>query len=178
MSREARWTRSRDQHRAALEAYAAAARALGSDRWTEPRSEGKWTPAQLTEHLTLSYRAFLQELRGGEPMRMRVSGFRLPLLRWLLLPHILFHRTFPRGAVAPRELRPAEGSDDAETALAELFALGTECELEIDAARARPRAVITHPYFGAIDAVRALRFQAVHLEHHTRQLRSAAAARA
>jgi hypothetical protein len=31
---------------------------------------------------------------------------------------------------------------------------------------------LTHPYFGQIGAVRGMRFMAVHLEHHTRQIKS------
>lgn len=174
MSAESRWSAARAEHRAALEAYAAAVRALDEGGWTRPIAEGKWTPAEITEHLALTYRAFLQELSGGEAMRMKVRGIKLRLLRWLLLPHMLFHRTFPKGAVAPREVRPEGGGADHEAALAGLLELGERCEAAIEQARHRPGAVVTHPYFGGIPVVRAWRFGAVHLEHHTRQLRAAA----
>jgi hypothetical protein len=174
MSAESRWLRARAQHRDAVESFEAAAVALDDERWRRPCSGEGWTPAQICEHATLTYRAFLQELRGGEPMRMRVRGFRLPLLRWIVLPHILFHRSFPLRAVSPRELRPGDGSGDRTAAMVELRALAAECEREVAGARDRRGAVLTHPYFGALEVVRALRFAAVHLEHHARQLRSAA----
>lgn len=175
MPSDARWAAARDEHRAALEAYAAAVRALPAGGWTRPWSgEGKWTPAEITEHLALTYRAFLQELTGGEAMRMKVRGVKLRLLRWLLLPHMLFHRTFPKGAVAPREVRPAGRDLGPDDALADLRDVVERAEAAIESARGRAGAVVTHPYFGGIEVVRAWRFATVHLEHHLRQVRSAA----
>jgi hypothetical protein len=176
MSAESRWQAALSEHQAALAAYAGAVRALGDDAWTRPWSQGKWTPAQITEHLTLGYRAFLREARGEGGMKMKVFGVRRRLLRWFLLPHILFHRAFPLKAVSPREIRPAEGSPDREAALAELLATAAEAEHAIQAARGRPGAVLTHPYFGGIELGRGLRFAAVHVEHHTRQVRATLAA--
>lgn len=174
MSADSRWRAALAEHRAAIEAYAAAIRALDPSAWTRPVAEGKWTPAQITEHLTLGYRAFLREARGEGGMKMKVFGLRLRLLRWFLLPHILFHRSFPSGAVSPREIRPAEGSADRDAAVAELLATAAEAERGMEAARERPGAVLTHPYFGGIPLARGLKFAAVHVEHHTRQVREAA----
>ena len=178
MSAESRWRAALAEHRASIESYAAAVRSLDDAAWTRPWAEGKWTPAQVTEHLTLGYRAFLREVRGEGGMKMKVFGLRLRLLRWFLLPHILFHRSFPAGAVSPREIRPVEGSPDRDAALAELLATAAEAEREIEAARDRPGAVLTHPYFGGIPLARGLKFAAVHVEHHTRQVRAAASAAA
>jgi hypothetical protein len=174
MTPDSRFARALDEHRAALASFASAVAALEPGAWTRPRAEGKWTPAEVTEHLRLSYGAFLQEIRGGAAMRMRVFGVRRRLLRWLVLPHILFHRTFPLRAVSPRELRPEDPGLPPGEAVARLLALAAEAEREIDAARGRPDAVLTHPYFGAIDLTRGLRFAAVHVEHHVRQVLSAA----
>lgn len=171
MSAESRWQAALAEHRAAIAGYADAVRALDAGAWMRPRAAEKWSPAQITEHLTLSYRAFLKEARGEGGMKMKVFGLRLRLLRWFLLPHILFHRTFPAKAVSPRELRPLEGSPDREGAVAELVATAAEAEREIEAARRRPGAVLTHPYFGGIELARGLKFAAVHVEHHTRQVR-------
>jgi hypothetical protein len=171
---EARWRAALAEHRAALEGYAAAVRALDGEAWTRPWAPGKWTPAEVTEHLALSYRAFIAEAEEGRPMKLKMTRLRRTLLRWFLLPHMLFHRTFPVKAVAPREVRPAGNDGTPEEALAELLRLGAEAEAALERARARPGAVLTHPYFGSIELTRAVRFCAVHLEHHTRQVRQAA----
>jgi hypothetical protein len=169
---EDRWQASLAQHRAAVADYADAVRALDDAGWTRPWAADRWTPAEITEHLTLAYQAFLREIRGEGGMRMKVFGLRRRILRWFVLPHILFHRTFPLKAVSPRELRPTGAAAEREPALAALLAAAAEAERELEAARHRPGAAITHPYFGAIDVTRGLKFAAVHVEHHTRQVRA------
>ena len=91
-----------------------------------------------------------------------------------MLPHMLFHRTFPRGARAPREVRPEDAPAPPARAGAGGAALCWASEFEREAARARAggRKHVTHPYFGQIDLRRGMRFAAVHIEHHTRQLAS------
>lgn len=172
MSADARWRASVAQHRAAIADYADAVRALDDEGWTRPWAAGKWTPAEITEHLTLAYEAFLREIRGEGGMKMKVFGLRRRILRWFVLPHILFHRSFPVKAVSPREIRPTGASMQRDQALAGLLAAADDAERAIEAVRHRRDAVITHPYFGGIDPTRGLKFAAVHVEHHTRQVRA------
>ena len=62
-----------------------------------------------------------------------------------------------RGATRQEALRALdEGGERFEASLAEAFAAGG--------------GRLTHPYFGQVDAIRSLRFVAVHLEHHRRQI--------
>jgi DinB superfamily len=170
----ARWETACDEHRVALAAYLDAAAELDDEAWTRPWAPEKWTPAQVTEHLTLSYEAALQDLQG-RPMAVRFAPWRLRLTRWILLPHILFHRTFPLRAPAPRELRPKEPRAPRPEALELMRGLGERFEQEMERAWAAGGGHLTHPYFGAIEPVKAMRFFAVHLEHHRRQVASAKA---
>jgi hypothetical protein len=170
---DARWHAVVEEHQVALAAYLDAAARLSDAAWTQPWKPGKWSPAVITEHLTMTYRAFIGEVTGGEAMRLKLTPFRRRLLRTFMLPHMLFHRTFPRGAPAPREVRPA---DDAlpprEQALAQMRETGERFEREAARARAAGWTHVTHPYFGPIDLRRGMRLCAVHIEHHTRQLAS------
>ena len=52
-----------------------------SDAWDRPCREGKWSPAQETEHIALSYELFLSQLGGGPPMRAIATGWRRFALR-------------------------------------------------------------------------------------------------
>jgi DinB superfamily len=169
---DARWQSALDEHQEALAAYLDAAGRLPESAWTRPWKPGKWTPAQTTEHLAMTYQVFIGEVNGGTPMRLKLTPFRRRLLKLLLLPHMLFHRTFPRGAVAPRELRPAEGSADRDAALRRMRELGERFAQEASRVRAS-RDFVTHPFFGEIDLTRGMRLCAVHLEHHTRQIAAA-----
>jgi hypothetical protein len=167
---ERRWAAAVDEHQAALAAYLEAASRISDEAWMRPWAPAKWTPAVITEHLAMAYRVYVQEARGGAAMKLKLTPMYRRVLRTFLLPHMLFHRTFPRGARAPREVRPEGDGLPKEQALAELRVLGEEFEREVGRARAGGLQHVTHPYFGAIDLARGMRFAAVHIEHHTRQL--------
>lgn len=165
------WERPRREHRESVEAFLRAVARVPPARWYEPLSADRWTPAEVADHVVLTYGALLSELRGGEPIRVRSGPVVQHLLRWILLPHILFHRSIPVRARAPREVRPAPGGlaqDGVEDALR---AVAEDLEREIQLSS---RAYLTHPYFGRLGLRRALRFCAAHTDHHRRQLERAA----
>jgi hypothetical protein len=158
----------------ALAAYLDAAARLPESAWNAPWKPGKWSPAVITEHLTMVYRVFIGEVTGGPGMRLKLTPLRRRVLKMFMLPHMLFHRSFPRGAPAPREVRPADGAPlpPRADALAQMRELGERFEREANRARAAGASYVTHPFFGQIDLTRGMRLAAVHIEHHTRQLAS------
>jgi len=115
-----------------------------------------------------------RELSGEAPFRLRVGTVMQRILRWLLLPHILFHRSIPLRARAPRAISPSDAGLTLDEVLERLPAAAQECERQI---RAASHGHLTHPYFGPIKLPRALRFFAAHTEHHRRQLEKAVATR-
>ncbi|HEX2204676.1 MAG TPA: DinB family protein, partial [Longimicrobium sp.] len=129
-----RWEEACDEHRVALAAYLDTAEGLSDEAWTRPWAPGKWTPAEITEHLTMTYEVVIGEMETGRGMAMKTSGWRLRLLRWVLLPHILFHRSLPLKARAPREVRPASVRAPRHEALRQLQALGETFEQRFDRA--------------------------------------------
>jgi len=155
-----------------MKLFVEAIAAVPESAWNEPRAPGKWSPAEIGEHLVLTYQAVTKEL-GGEPaMRLKLSAVRRRVLKWFLLPHILFHRSFPLAAVSPRELRPSSGAISQDEIGPKLLDLAARFEQSISHAVTSGRAGVTHPYFGTIPPLRALCFITVHLEHHTRQIPS------
>lgn len=169
---ERRWNAAVEEHRTALAGYFDAASRVPDEAWMRPYAPGKWTPAVITEHLAMSYRHLVQEVRGGPGMKLKLNAFWRRVNRTLLLPHMLFHRTFPRGAHAPREVRPHGQGLPKEQALTELRLLAEEFEREVQRARAGGLKHVSHAYFGDIDLTRGMRLCAVHVEHHARQLAS------
>ena len=159
-----KWQRAVREHRAALSSFVEFASGIDAAAWELPLADGKWSPAEVTEHLALAYVAALAELAGGPALAPRLSPARQTLLRWLLVPHMLFHRSVPR-ARAPREIRPAAPVADRATALARLLHLGQEFEA---ACALRPQVRLTHPYFGSVDRATTVRLLALHIEHHQR----------
>jgi hypothetical protein len=165
-----RWDDAVEEHRAALAAFLDVAELLAEDAWNAPWAPGKWTRAQIAEHLSLIYEIAIQELATGQGLRVRVTGLRQRLLRWIVMPHILFHRSLPIRMVAPREVRPPEATAPRAVVLRRLRELGVRWEREMERAMDAGGGGLTHPYFGTIPPVKATRLMAVHIEHHTRQI--------
>jgi hypothetical protein len=101
-----------DDHRAAVETFLGQARDVPPDRWDVPRADDKWSPAQIAEHLRLTYATLRRELEGGTGFRQRVSRlralfYRVGLLRRMLRRPTLHRRRagHARGAAGPGTLR-------------------------------------------------------------------------
>jgi len=168
-----RWDEAVEEHRAALAAFLDVAERLRDDDWSAPWGPGKWTRAQLAEHLSLVYEAAIRELTTGVGVRVKVTGIRQRILRWVFMPHILFHRSLPVKVMSPREARPAEVTAPRAEVLRRLRELGVRYEMEMERAIRGGGGTLTHPYFGTLPPVKAMRFMAIHIEHHTRQLATA-----
>src|SRR5215212_598738 len=101
------WSEVRELHERAAGAAVAAAQRIPPERWAVPIAEGKWTPAEIVEHLTLTYDVFLKQLRGDGGMKIRTAMWMRLVLRAFMMPGILRGKGFPKGARAPREVRPS-----------------------------------------------------------------------
>jgi hypothetical protein len=130
-----------------------------------------WSVAQQIDHtLMVVERSLARLLERPAPLArgLTLTGRVVLTLGW-----------FPRGSArAPRgfegrEIPSAELAARLAGVRASLARLAAEPEL-----LARPEPVVPHPYFGGLDARRALRNAVVHTEHHlaiVRDLRRAAA---
>lgn len=168
-SHGAAWDAAAGAHRAALASYVARAARLTSDRWGAPRAPGKWSPAEISEHLALAYEMGLGELRGGPPPAIRTSYWQRLVLRWFVMPKLLAGGSLTRPVRAPREIRHPVAGDQVAT-LARLQEVAEALERELESASARGRVRFTHPYFGRMGAVEALGFCAFHARHHEAQV--------
>lgn len=169
------WPAQRTAHREAVRAFLSAARAVADRGWEQPLATGKWTPAQVAEHLRLTYDALLRETETGAPqLRRRVPWWMQPLLRWKFLGIVLDDGHMPPGARAPREIAPGPGPFDRAHTLAEVERLAAAWEVAFDAREARGGGTLTHHVFGRLRAGDAARFVVVHTAHHARQLQGPA----
>ena len=136
----------------------------------EPAAPGKWSAAELTEHLCLTYDGVLKELGGGPGVRVRVTGFKLLVIRWLVMPRFLGKGFVPPGVRAPREVVPTHPNPDRAAALTRFRNRALEFEQAIAPRLADRKGRVTHPFFGQLTMAQGLRFVEVHLRHHTKQL--------
>ena len=156
-------------NRAAVDAFLAVVDRSGGV-WTTPRAPGKWTPAQVTEHIARTYD------ESGKLFAGRTTAF--PTLPWLLRPvarAFLFNRvvrkgTFPKArtnnAMNPKSgpATPAEGRKRLETAV-------NGFEQQARAIGAAGDARLASATFGEVSLCDWARFQECHTRHHQAQLK-------
>lgn len=161
--RPARLAANRD----AADRFLALARAVPADRWGQPRAPGKWSPAQLVEHVALAYETYVLLLHGavpgGPPRWIR------PVVRKLMLDGILRRGTFPGFAPAPAILEPGESPAGAPAPDLVQRLEGAARSFDAEAA-AHPSATLDHPWFGRMPVTDLVRLAEIHTRHHSRQL--------
>ncbi|MEO8218164.1 MAG: DinB family protein [Acidobacteriota bacterium] len=158
-------------HTRAIERFSGTASAIAPERWTSPREPGKWSAAEVIEHVTSVYDVLDDELTSGRSMAVVTTPRQRILLRSLVMPLILVSGRFPKGARSPKELRPTKVESDPERAVARLRAAARRFETSVsEARRRRPPATVTHPYFGKASLLQAVLFCARHAEHHRLQV--------
>jgi hypothetical protein len=147
-----------------------AAGRLPAHAWMRPLAPGKWTPAEVTSHVSEAYRVLRAELGGDAGMRTLGSRFQRLVLRHTMLPRLLTGRPFPPGVRAPRETRPREVVEDPGTALATLASLAAEFAEELTNRAGGGSVRLTHAYFGSLSPEQGIKLLTVHTRHHARQL--------
>jgi DinB superfamily len=159
-----------ENHAAAVGSFLRAAGQIAASEWDRPQAAGKWSAAEVLEHVRLSFEVLAREVRGGSGMRVVVSPWKAFVLRHLFLPRILRTGRFPRGSRAPKEVRPTPTSADPREAMARLRAASDELSdvcARVDSPRSRR---LTHAYFGPIPLPTVLRLLVQHTRHHQKQL--------
>jgi len=132
---------------------------------------GKWTPAQIVEHLALALNlsaATFQARRAHAPMSRRPRTPAQQIARLL----IFGLRWFPPGRKAPERTTPPPQIDRA-TAEAHFLA-GIEAWDQVDRAllpERRTNLFVKHPRMGDLTVEEWMRFHVIHAHHHARQIR-------
>jgi len=169
------WNAALAQHSNAAMAFAKTARSITPESWSEPLAEGKWSPAQVTEHLNRTYQVVIDEIRGGKGIRLRSPWLLRQVLRQTVLRSIYRKRQLPKGARAPSEIIPKVVEGTQVELLERFCALAHDFEQSMSTNRETGRK-LTHHIFGEIELLPGIDFIAIHLEHHHRQIEGAPSA--
>jgi hypothetical protein len=158
-----------DDNRTAVSAFVTAARAISQSAWSTPRAPGKWSPAQVTEHVAIAYevsRSIVNgQYSGGAPPRVL-----RPVIRTLFLRPVLKAGRFTRRGKAPAPFQPSSSPGSVADVTARLNNAAAAFQRDIAAAAAAGRTVIDHPFFGRLSLADYSRLQAIHTRHHAQQL--------
>jgi hypothetical protein len=169
-STEEQWRAALKQHSDTMRSFIETAAALDESLWLNPVAAGKWSPAEIVEHLRLAYDILLRELNEGRGLRIRTNWFMRQFIRLAILPKILKGKRLPTGVKAPREVRPTQFIADRHEALHQLLALATQFELESTKKRHSQQSYLTHHLFGRLTILKGIQFCAIHVNHHRLQL--------
>lgn len=161
-------TTAREANQRSVAEFVAAARDIAPADWGRETAPGKWSPAQVTEHVTLAYEATRGILRG--PASGGVPRLLRPLIRQFYVRPILRSGRFPPNGKAPRQFRPSGSPVPPEALCARLEDAARGFEAELERLASEGKQAVEHPVFGRVELPDALRFLALHTAHHRQQL--------
>jgi len=156
-------------NRAAIDEFIAAARAIDIARWTTPRADGAWTPAQIAEHLAIVYEYNRTVVAGTapSPIPRLLRPLVQRLARGVIVDSTLKAGRFTRKGRAPGHFQPSAAPPPSGETLTRLDAAVRGLEGDL---RSRHPDTIAHPIFGTLPTVNWMRLQAIHARHHRAQL--------
>ena len=135
--------------------------------------EGKWSAAQVLEHLQRTYtgtsKGLERALEAGKPMAAPVP-WKKQVFQWV----VIGCGYFPKGRKSPKvaeprgDVNPMELPLTIQEKLAEMDGLLEECEQKFGGGK-----VLDHPILGALTARQWRKFHLVHGRHHVKQVRRA-----
>lgn len=155
------------ENRARVEEFIAQARTTAAT-WTTPVRPGKWSPAEVAEHITISYRQTAGLMKDGVSDGFpKLPALLRPLVRRIAFAPVLKTGRFARPVKTFKSLTPEHPPATPDEAAARLLATLDAFEAAV---RAMPADTVRHPAFGTISAADYVLFQAHHTRHHQAQL--------
>ena len=153
----------------AADAFKAAAQNVPGDIWNVPRAPGKWSPAQLTDHVAVATRVARGAMSGKAPF-----GSIPRFLRWLprkfYLDKVLRAGALPAKSGGPPAFAPAHQPMPRQELFAQLESeIAAFAQLARDLVKAG-QSSFEHGFFGTVAIADYVRFNALHLDHHREQL--------
>jgi hypothetical protein len=161
-------------HRAAIDEFIAAARAIDATTWSVPRAAGAWTPAQIAEHLAVVYEYNRTVATGTapQPIPRLFRPIVQPLARRIVVDNTVAAGRFTRKGRAPGFFQPSAAPPSSAEVLARLDRAVRGLESDLRSRHPESRHAIPHPIFGTIPTTRWIQLQTIHARHHRAQLPS------
>lgn len=158
-----------ESQRAAAEAFKTAALAVADDLWNVPRAPGKWSPAQLTDHVGVATRVARGAVSGNAKFGSIPKFFRW-LPRKFYLDKVLRDGALPKKGFGPAAFAPAQQPRPRPELCSQLDAeIAAFAQLARDLTKAG-QVTFEHGVFGTVPIADYVRFNALHLDHHREQL--------
>mgnify|MGYP001482836246 FL=1 len=151
--------------------FAAAARSVAPARWSQPVAPGKWTPAQIVEHVAISYEVAARALAGDSSMGS-APRFLRPIIRALGFNGVLRKGAFPTKQKGPRVFAPSAAPPVLEGGITRLEQAVATFEAKAREMEHGGTHEFEHTFFGRLAVADYVRFSELHTKHHQQQLAS------
>lgn len=136
--------------------------------WTTPRAPGKWSPAQVVEHVARTLDEGANVVAGRPCNFPTLPFFVRPVVRGVFFKRVLKKQVFPKSKT-PSPLDPESGAatpaEARERVLTALASFAGECR-----ARAASGEDVVSGVFGTVSVEDYARFQELHTRHHRDQI--------
>jgi hypothetical protein len=159
-----------ESNRRAVAEFVAAALDVSASRWMEPRSQGKWSPAQVTEHVAIAYEIAGQIIDGTARIPGRKPpAFLRPLIRMFIRATVLRTGTFYKSKT-PVAYEPSSRPESQHVLCDRLQRASDAFEQKARDKVGAGINVLQHPYFGRFRIMDLVTLQAHHARHHRLQI--------
>ena len=138
--------------------------------WDTPRAPGKWSAAQVVEHVARSFEEAANAVANRPTKLPTLPRFVRPIAGWLFRG-VLRTGRFPKSKTS-RALNPMSSDATPSTAAEGRKRLDAALALFEQECRARAGLPVHHISFGRISVEEYVRFAELHTRHHTGQIPS------
>ncbi len=159
-----------ESNRTAIATFISTLLDLPASRWDEPRRTGKWSPAQITEHVAITYERAALFVEGSLALSgRRPPKFLRPFIRMLIRVTALRTGRFIKSKT-PAAFEPSPRPASQQVVCDRLQRASATFE-----SRAREKlnagiSTFEHPYFGTFGIEEFVRLEMHHVHHHRRQI--------
>lgn len=156
-------------NREGIDVYVDLARNIDPDRWNHPVEPGRWSPAQITDHLTKAYDFGSAVIAGTVRTRPLPAPLRWLIARFWFQPAVRNGR-FTGKTRAPKFFEPSANEAPPDELLPKLRAASERFAAAVEREWSQDRETVRHPMFGTVSLLDFLELQVIHVKHHRTQL--------
>lgn len=154
--------------RKAADAFKAAALRVNESAWNTPRAPGKWSPAQVTDHVGVTVKLARGAMGGKSPMGS-LPFFLRPILRSFFFEPVL-KKGFPKKGKGHSVFAPAHSPMPRDQLCARIDSEVAALEADARAMANSGKVEFTRGFFGRVPVADYVMFNALHFDRHREQL--------
>ncbi len=157
------------ENREATKRFLATAHSVAKEKWAQPVAPGKWSPAQIVDHIAVTTEVALKAIKG-DPSMGSIPKFLRFIPRKLGFDPTIKKRRFPEKQRGPAIFAPSKDHPAYDVSVAKLERAIIALESHVRNVIAANQHSFEHTFFGRVSIVDYVRFGTLHTEHHERQL--------